>query len=117
MIGVVVWSSDAREKAVIWCEDQGALAYLQGRDNLICDRRWPEPGDLLELDCELIGDLRHARDVSILSEQVCPHLPGMLRKVHCDKSPARQLRLVASREPDEILESCPAPTLRVGAVR
>ena len=47
MIGVILWSSPAKEKAVIWCEDHGSLAYLQGRDNLAFACDWPDAGDLV----------------------------------------------------------------------
>ena len=91
MIGVVVWSSEDRQKAVIWCEDHGALAYLQGRADLVGDQMWPDAGDLLELESETIGALRHARNVSILSDRRCAQLPEMLR---AQITPEPKLRLV-----------------------
>lgn len=91
MIGVVVWSSEDRQKAVIWCEDHGALAYLQGREHLVSGKGWPDAGDLLELESETIGALRHARKVAILSERRCPQLPDMLR---AQVAPEPRLRLV-----------------------
>ncbi|SNR24326.1 hypothetical protein EYF88_01630 [Paracoccus sediminis] len=94
MIGVVVWSSADREKAVIWCEDHAALAYLQGRDNLSHAACWPQPGDLVELESEIVGPLRHARRVTMLSEQEFPHLPAMLRN---NAAPSdSHLRIVSS---------------------
>ena len=93
MIGVVVWSSAERQKAVIWCDDHGALAYLQGPEHLIASSSWPVAGDLLSLDFETVGDLRHARAVSVISRQHCPGLPEVLR---ASASEERPLRLVAS---------------------
>ncbi|SCX90714.1 hypothetical protein [Paracoccus tibetensis] len=79
MIGVVVWASEIREKAIIWCEDQATLAYLQGRENLSsAEASWPRPGDLVELETETLGSLRHARGVTLISEQCCPDLPRLL---------------------------------------
>ncbi|TBN36549.1 hypothetical protein EYE42_15380 [Paracoccus subflavus] len=93
MIGVIVWSSADREKAVIWCEDHAALAYLQGRENLTNPANWPQPGDLVELDSEMAGQLRHARRVALISEREYAHLPDLLRT----STPAEPgLRLVAS---------------------
>ena len=60
MIGVILWSNPAKEKAVIWCEDHGALAYLQGQENLDFPCEWPEAGDLVELEYETVNDLRGA---------------------------------------------------------
>ncbi|MDN5567479.1 MAG: hypothetical protein L0G27_01795 [Paracoccus sp. (in: a-proteobacteria)] len=78
MIGVVVWSNISREKAIIWCEDHATLAYLKGRANLVDFGKWPEPGDLVELETKTVGNLRHALNVSMISEQACPELPRML---------------------------------------
>lgn len=78
MIGVVIWSSESTGKAVIWCEDQGPLAYLRGRDSLLGEADWPVPGDLLRLECETIGNLRHAHSVSVIAPKVCPQLPDAL---------------------------------------
>lgn len=96
MIGVVVWSSSDREKAVIWCEDHGALAYLQGRENLAMPGMgWPEAGDLMELETEFHASLRHARCVALLSEAQCPALPDALRRSTEPAEP--HLRLVSSQ--------------------
>lgn len=114
MIGVVVWSSAEREKAVIWCEDHAALAYLQGRENLTNAACWPQPGDLVELESEIVGALRNARRVAMLSEQEFAHLPGMLRASAPPAEP--HLRIVSSTpEPREQL--APEPELRAAAAR
>ncbi len=107
MIGVVVWASEARHKAVIWCEDQGALAYLQGQDNLVEQMSWPVAGDLLELETEMIGNLRHAREVRMISESWCPSLPEKLRETSQEMRSG--LRLVASQ--DRVHPSQAAPTM------
>jgi hypothetical protein len=80
MIGVVVWSNPAREKAVIWCEDNEALAYLQGALNLAPCGHWPQPGDLLEFEPEMVGALRFARAAQLLREQGWMELPDLLRQ-------------------------------------
>ena len=79
MLGVVVWSNERRCKAVIWCEDQGALAYLEGMTNLFRAGQWPEAGDLVELESVLEGGLRLARKVRMLSQGVGAALPQALR--------------------------------------
>lgn len=93
MIGVVVWSRPERQKAVIWCDDQGALAYLQGAEHLVAGTPWPTAGDLLELESETIGNLRHARAVSLLNHEHRTDLPLLLRDAAIDEP---SLRLVAS---------------------
>ncbi|MTH64428.1 hypothetical protein [Paracoccus shanxieyensis] len=97
MIGIILWSSLAKEKAVIWCEDHGALAYLQGQENLQSADRWPESGDLVELEFETINELRHARSVSLVSNGNRSELPGLLRGMG-DVSPAEPpvLRVISN---------------------
>ncbi|WP_312525916.1 hypothetical protein [Paracoccus sp. (in: a-proteobacteria)] len=133
MIGVIVWSSAAKQKAVVWCEDQGALAYLQGRDNVIGKAGWPEAGDMIALETEVRGELRHAFNVRVIEERKCSDLPSLLRGVGAgggagegqaastssaakpQKAAAArpQLRVVASQdsvniEPDAFREKHPA---------
>lgn len=116
MIGVVVWSSAEREKAVIWCEDHASLAYLQGRENLVHPACWPQPGDLVELESEIIGALRNARRVAMLSEQEFAHLPSMLR---AKTAPAEShLRVVSmSPAPESRERRMAEPELRTAAAR
>lgn len=99
MIGVIVWSSAAKLKAVIWCEDQGALAYLQGADNLINSHEWLQAGDMVELETEVRNELRHAFNVRIVTERKFSELPDMLRNggTRTEPSPPA-LRVVASQE-------------------
>lgn len=98
MIGVVVWSKQERQKAVIWCEDHAALAYLQGNENLLDRGRWPSVGDLLELDSEDIDGLRHARNVHLITEDRCADLPDLLLASAAPAGP--NLRLVARQMPN-----------------
>ncbi|WP_405406359.1 hypothetical protein [Paracoccus sp. Ld10] len=96
MIGVVVWSSGSREKAIIWCEDQATLAYLQGTANFAGPGEWPQPGDLVELETRTVGNLRHALNVTMLSEKICMQLPRILADAQQPTRPA--LRVVAHQD-------------------
>ncbi len=118
MLGVVVWSNEVRSKAVIWCEDQGALAYLEGLANLSPASAWPSAGDLVEMECTLEGGLRLAHEVRLVSQGVGAALPQALRAsvAQADADAAaraslsgdtQHLRLVSKREP----VGCPANTV------
>ncbi|MCV2446116.1 hypothetical protein [Paracoccus sp. DMF] len=113
MIGVILWSSPAKEKAVIWCEDHGALAYLQGQESLVFPGDWPEAGDLVELEIETIKDLRHARSVSLVSGNKRSELPSLLRGIgEKPEMPRPVLRVISN--PDSGLHERP---LKVAAAR
>ncbi|WP_148043601.1 hypothetical protein [Paracoccus methylarcula] len=79
MIGVVIWDREESERAVIWCEDQASLAYLEGRGQLRDPSYWPRPGDLVELENELVGTTRHARRVSHVPQEKGTTVPRELR--------------------------------------
>lgn len=81
MIGVIVWSSAAKRKAVIWCEDQGPLAYLHGLDNVQGSAEWPATGCMVSLESEIRNELRHAFNVRVIDEAQMAQLPGILREV------------------------------------
>lgn len=99
MIGVILWSSPAKEKAVIWCEDHGALAYLQGQENLAFTKEWPDSGDLVELEVEMVQDLRHARCVTLVSGNKRSELPGLLRGMGEKAGATRPaLRLISNHD-------------------
>lgn len=97
MIGVVVWSQERREKAIIWCEDHKSLAYLQSRADMRGDVDWPATGDMIELDSETIGDMRLARNVRMLPDCRCAQIPEMLAASAATAEP--RLRVVSEREP------------------
>ena len=80
MLGVVLWSSDRRRTAVIWCEDQQALAYLRDPQAVVSGATWPEAGDIVEVEVTTENDAQgDLRVVTRLDHQpgrmpVAPHL-------------------------------------------
>ncbi|WBU64417.1 hypothetical protein [Paracoccus aerodenitrificans] len=110
MIGIVIWSSEARRRAIIWCEDQGPLAYLRGCDSLLGDRAWPLAGDLLRVECEMIGNLRHAFDAHLIAAEHCPQLRDAL--LNCTRRLSPSLQVVTGRAEMSVkqhLSSVPDP--------
>lgn len=109
MIGVVVWSCASREKAIIWCEDQANLAYLDGAESLAQPIAWPEAGDLVEMETRTQDNLRQAYGLTMLSEKGCPDLPQLLSETEARPHRPQHLRVVAS-QPDP--RDRPAPKSR-----
>ncbi|MRX49363.1 hypothetical protein GI374_02660 [Paracoccus sp. S-4012] len=108
MIGVVVWSCDRREQAVIWCDDHAALAFLSARRDFCDTSPWPQPGDMMELAAETLGSIRHARAVRPLAEAPRRSLPALLKG-----RPAPHLSLVHSAEPVKPSVNVALPPVRV----
>lgn len=72
MIGIVLWRDVTAGKAIIWCEDQGDLAFYSHPDTIdtfvIC------VGDWVCFDLGLSDDVRLAANIRVLQEPGCPGL-------------------------------------------
>ena len=76
MIGVILWSDAPLTKAVIWCDDQGDLAFFSNRAGTECAEL--NPGDWVEFDVTLSGNIRVAENLAIVLEQGSPDLADRL---------------------------------------
>lgn len=68
MMGVVLWSDQQVGKAVIWCEDQGKLAYVTGEQAEITTNLELEAGDLVSFSLRMQSKLRFAENLSVVEE-------------------------------------------------
>lgn len=103
MYGVVLWCSPCCEKAVIWCEDHGDLAFFHDAGCALV----LEAGDLVKFRSEQTRRMRLAKDLTLVEEDRFRDLPERLRAVGAPRtgmdrgaahpSPAQdRLRLVSS---------------------
>jgi len=61
MFGVILWSNSTDRKAVIWCEDQGDLAYYEeNQQNSEAHSAFFDAGDYVEFDVTVDENLRRA---------------------------------------------------------
>ena len=67
MIGVILWSDKQERKAVVWCEDQGDLAFLGCGSTQYDNLGQLAEGDILEFDIEIDGDLRCVNNPILLT--------------------------------------------------
>ena len=70
MLGIVLWSSSDRRKAVVWCEDHGPLAYLTGSAIRHPPDPWPAEGDVVKLTVETEGTIRRIVTLTATGERV-----------------------------------------------
>ena len=75
MIGYVLWSDESVGKAIIWCEDQGDLAFYlsDGGSSMVVSK-----GDWIQFDLSQEGKLRLAANARVLERHVYPELSEML---------------------------------------
>jgi hypothetical protein len=68
MFGVVLWSDATEDKAVIWCEDHGDLAYYRqtGRGDKVA----LDVGDWVQFDVTMVRHLRYAHNPRLVAEGV-----------------------------------------------
>ncbi|WP_300029688.1 hypothetical protein [uncultured Roseobacter sp.] len=88
MLGVVLWSDAADGKAVIWCEDQGDLAFLNSKDQVLQAEPFFDAGDLVQFDMEVRSSLRRAHNPRLVVENAGASLPNAL----LNSSSARRTR-------------------------
>lgn len=88
MNGVVLWSDASQHKAVIWCEDQGDLAfYSQKQPQTPVDLY---EGDLVCFELTLQHNTRLAVNPQILEESACR---GLAQSLVLEQSKAAEERV------------------------
>jgi len=102
MFGVVLWSDATENKAVIWCEDQGDLAFYRqtGEGGEIA----LDPGDLVKFEMTMDRHLRFAHNPELVSEAYHPDLvtalsPSPTRPVE-SADERMSARIIPFRAPD-----------------
>lgn len=80
MLGVVLWSDASDRKAVIWCEDQGDLAYVNGHVSVLNRDDFFDAGDLVQFDMEMCKSMRLANNPRLVAEKAGVNLPDALKK-------------------------------------
>lgn len=76
MYGVVLWSDTEDQKAVIWCEDHGDLAfYRQPQDG---DQVALDAGDWVQFDLTTERQVRFAHNPRLVAEGLYPGLADAL---------------------------------------
>lgn len=76
MDAIVIYYPRDRRSAVLWCEDQGALALLRLREG---DSRRLEVGDLLSVTLEETPHLRLCTSWKMLRPAALPSVGQMLK--------------------------------------
>lgn len=77
MYGVVLWSDCKQNRAVIWCEDHGDLAFYRGEPDGIMAL---SAGDLVQFDVQDGGEMRLAGAPRLVSRKSFPTLGQELKK-------------------------------------
>ena len=79
MYGVVLWADECDQKAVIWCEDHGNLAYYNAAEASMHEDVQLDPGDLIQFELREDHDCRRVRNLRRVDAGWAPSLPENLR--------------------------------------
>lgn len=95
MDGIVVWADSESMRAIVWCKDNGPLAWLSGWPAVRFSVTFPVVGDLLYVDVVEGGDMRR---VTRAFMKAPGHDPGVVRRLH----EAAGRGALSSELPDEL---------------
>ncbi|PSL21815.1 hypothetical protein [Shimia abyssi] len=100
MLGVVLWSDAKDNKAVIWCEDHGDLAFFSGETEQPDMLLEFDAGDLVQFDVQQERHQRYARNPRRLGQGTYAGLPDTLNE-QSQKSakPHRPIEVPVQQEP------------------
>ncbi|APX11256.1 hypothetical protein BWR18_05835 [Tateyamaria omphalii] len=87
MIGVILWSDPATEKAVIWCEDQGDLAFLSRADCADLPDVFFDVGDVVQFGVVTKKTVRRVNHVARLQHSFGKPLVDSLAKAPAPQQP------------------------------
>ncbi|WP_120499810.1 hypothetical protein [Roseovarius sp. EL26] len=85
MFGVILWNDQISNRAVIWCEDHGDLAFLNSsvlQGHNVCKI---EAGDLVQFDIADDGNMRLATNAQLVQPDAYPQLASSLKTVQDPK--------------------------------
>ena len=80
MYGVVLWSDRRENRAVIWCEDHGDLAYYDGGEAKEHAKATLDPGDLVRFDVSEGKRMRIVSNPQVVASEQYPSLAGDLAR-------------------------------------
>lgn len=86
MLGVVLWSDSDDNKAVIWCEDHGNLAFYNGGSHPSLDVFDFDAGDLVQFELTEEQHMRYARNPKRVSQSLYPSLAEDLQSMTLEHS-------------------------------
>lgn len=81
MFGVVLWSDNNLNQAVIWCEDHGDLAFFKAGRECGSGPEDMQAGDLVSFELVAGNPLRLARDPTLVVTEKYPTLASDLKAV------------------------------------
>jgi len=80
MIGVVLWCDEVDRKAVIWCDDNGDLAFYHDQNDGLDPNGFFDAGDMVQFDVDVFRNMRQAKNARLVQERAFAGLPERLKR-------------------------------------
>lgn len=80
MYGAVLWADRCTNRALIWCEDHGELAFFEGEPASFTDTSTFEEGDLVAFKIRNGRGMRLAYEMKVVASE---EYPGLARNLRC----------------------------------
>ena len=108
MIGVILWSDVQVRKAVVWCEDQGDLAFLC-EDTPFEHLKGLSAGDLIEFDVKIDGNLRRVDKPILLNGYEAGDVAAnLINSAHATSTPTGKILTFPSPKPINAVSGLPS---------
>jgi hypothetical protein len=78
MLGVVIWTDAGDNKAIIWCEDHGELAFIGQQSHAAANGERFDQGDLIQFDLAEHENVRLARNPRKIAHHYCSDLDAVI---------------------------------------
>lgn len=88
MIGVILWSDPNDQKAVIWCEDHGDLAFMSETGPIATGTGFVDVGDIVEFDVRTEERVRLAHNMHLVAPRRGSGLTAELAAMREGQPPA-----------------------------
>ena len=88
MVGMVLWTDRATRQAIIWCEDHGELAIMDGGE--VAPDSVFDAGDLIRFQCDEDSSRRSAHNPEMLTPGYAPEIASALKDAAASNQGAAQ---------------------------
>ena len=78
MLGVVIWTDAGDDKAIIWCEDHGDLAFIGQQSHAAANGERFDQGDLIQFDLAEHENVRLACNPRKIAHHYCSDLGAVI---------------------------------------
>lgn len=97
MFGIILWASKRKGTALVWCEDQGQVAFVPSPDVIVGQTGFCSVGDQVWVKLRTEGRTRYCTSLAVVDHTGSFDLPGALRDSACQSEAANRPATTSSK--------------------